>query len=195
MIPYGLPPGVLAAATSDVAPLPKALFTSQAYRGLAGVMAMWRRSVAPAVARARLAAFVGAGDVAAMRLLSADAPSITVEPRVGNDAVLDLLRGARLVLAPGHRSETFCLAAAEAIAMGVPVITLGIGSLKERVADGQTGFVCRDWAAMAERTRAVLTDDGLWRHLHGHGLATRVQGDWDRVAARWEAFVHEHIGH
>ncbi len=100
--------------------------------------------------------------------------------------MLDVLRGARLLLAPGHVSETFCLAAAEAVAMGVPVVTLGIGSLKERVSDGETGFVCRDWREMAVRTGDVLERPDLWRRLHLAGLASRSGRSWDEVAAVWE---------
>ena len=192
VIPYGLPPAVIAAAPASAPPAPHAIFTSQAYRGLREVIDMWRTRVAPRLPGARLSAFVGEGDVAAYAALAAGVPSIAVNRRVGNDAVLDVLRGARVLLAPGHRSETFCLAAAEAVAMGVPVATLGIGSLKERVAHGRTGFVCRGWDDLAEKTRLVLQDDALWSRLHARGLATRADNDWDHAAAHWEAFAHEH---
>ncbi len=193
VIPYGLPPRVLAAPAADRVPAPQTIFTSQAYRGLREVIGMWRAHVAPRCPGARLAAYIGAGDVAAFAALAAGEPSISIHPRVGNDAVLELLRGTRVLLAPGHQSETFCLAAAEAIAMGVPVVTLGIGSLKERVVDGRTGFVARGWREMAERTVALLTDEALWARQHAEGLATRVGNDWDRVAATWEHFVDEQI--
>lgn len=192
IIPYGLPPHLLTAAPAQDVPERRALFTSQAYRGLRPVIEMWRNQVAPQVRTARLTALIGAGDLRTYRGLAEGERSITVGPRIGNDAVLDTLRATRVLLAPGHRSETFCLAAAEAIAMGVPVVTLGIGSLKERVANGATGFICRDWREMAERTRALLTDDGLWRRMQAAGLATRANNDWDRAASAWDAFVNEH---
>ena len=192
VIPYGLPPAVITAAPASAPPAPHAIFTSQAYRGLRQVIETWRTHVAPRLPEARLSAFVGAGDVASYAALAADVPSITIGRRVGNDAVLDVLRGARVLLAPGHLSETFCLAAAEAVAMGVPVVTLGIGSLKERVVGGATGFICASWDDFADKTRRVLQDEALWSHLHACGLATRAGNDWDRVAAEWEAFAHEH---
>ena len=191
VIAYGLPPAVLAAEPASAPPAPQAIFTSQAYRGLRQVIQLWRTQVAPRVPGARLSAYVGAGDVAAYAALAADVPSITISGRIGNDAMLGVLRGARVLLAPGHRSETFCLAAAEAVAMGVPVVTLGIGSLKERVADAATGFICASWDAMAEKTRRILQEEALWSQLHRSGLATRAGNDWNRVAADWEAFAHE----
>ncbi len=191
-IPYGLPERVLAAAPAAAPPPPHAVFTSQAYRGLRGVIAMWRGQVAPRVPGARFSAFIDAADIAAYAALAEGEPSIAILPRVGNAAVIEMLRGARLLVAPGHRSETFCMAAAEAIAMGVPVVTQGIGSLAERVADGRTGFVCRrGGAAMARRIVEVLTDDGLWRSLHGGGLATRAGNGWAEAAGRWAAMARQ----
>ncbi len=189
VIPYGLPDRVRTAAPAAAPPPPHAAFTSQAYRGLREVIALWRRAVAPQIPHARLAAYIDAKDVPAYAALAAGAPSITVAPRIGNDGVLGVLRGARLLLAPGHRSETFCMAAAEAIAMGVPVITRGIGALKERVANNATGYTCRSNAEMAQRTRQVLTDDALWSRLHAAGVATRAGNGWDRAAKAWEEAI------
>lgn len=189
VIPYGLPERVLSAAVAADVPGPRAIFTSQAYRGLAEVIAMWRREIAPNLPAARLSAFLAAGDVARFSALAEGCPGIWIGPRIGNDAVLATLRSVRVLLAPGHRSETFCMAAAEAVAMGVPVVTLGIGSLKERVRDGVDGFVCADWASMAARTRAVLENDTLWRSLHTSGLDSRIGAGWGGVAERWRAFV------
>ncbi len=189
VIPYGLPPAVLAAAPGEGVPGPWAVFTSQAYRGLREVIALWRAAVAPRVPGARLVAYVGSADVATYATLAAGEASIEVRPRIGNAAMLDVLRSARLLLAPGHVSETFCLAAAEAVAMGVPVVTLGAGSLKERVADGSTGFVCKSWDEMAVRVRETLTQDAVWARLRSNGLASRSGGEWAVVARNWQSAV------
>ncbi len=193
VIPYGLPPAVLAAAPEAGVPGPCAVFTSQAYRGLREVVAMWRAEVSPRVPGARLVAYVADGDVAAYRALAEADGSIEVRGRVGNAAMLDVLRGARVLLAPGHVSETFCLAAAEAVAMGVPVVTLGTGSLKERVANGVTGFVCGDWAEMASRVREVLEDAALWGRMRSAGLASRSGMDWVSAAHAWEACAADNV--
>ncbi len=185
VIPYGLSDRILNAPMASAPPPPVALFTSQAYRGLKEVLAMWQSHVADAVPDAQLRAFIAADDVPAYRAL-AGSPGVTIAPRIGNDAVLAQLRQARVLLAPGHVSETFCLAAAEAIAVGVPVVTLGIGSLKERVRDGVDGFVCKSYAEMAERTRALLSDDALWLRMQAAGVATRSAKDWLSVAENWQ---------
>ena len=44
------------------------------------------------------------------------------------------------MLVPGHKGEVFCLAAEEAKALCVPIVTMGFGSLSERVDHLKTGL-------------------------------------------------------
>jgi glycosyltransferase involved in cell wall biosynthesis len=189
VVPHGVPEAVLSAAPAASPPPPHAVFVSQAYRGLADVIGLWRRVVGVNMRQARLTAFIAAGDVARYRALAAGDGSISILPRIPNAGMPALFAGARMLFAPGHASETFCLSAAEAIAMGVPVVTLGVGALKERVADGRTGFVCRDLREMGERALTLLTDDALWLRMQAEGLATRRNAGWGDVAKQWEDLV------
>jgi hypothetical protein len=185
IIPYGLSDRVLAAPTASTTPPPAALFTSQAYRGLAPVIDTWQRHVAPTNQAATLTAYIADADLLTYQALATDR-SITIAPRIGNDAILVRLRQTRLLVAPGHRSETFCLAAAEAIALGVPVVTLGIGSLKERIRHGIDGFICPDYETLGARTRDLLADDFLWHKFHQAALATREIQSWKTIARIWQ---------
>ena len=188
VIPYGLSARILDTPPAPAPPPPNAMFTSQAYRGLRDILRVWQSDVSPAVSGARLNAFIAAADVPAYAALASD-PGITIGPRIGNDGILAHLLQTRVLLAPGHVSETFCLAAAEAIALGVPVVTLGIGSLKERVRDDVDGFICRDFAEMAARTRDLLTDDTLWRRMQAAGVAARASRGWLDVARKWQTAI------
>jgi hypothetical protein len=185
-LPHGLPARILEAVPAGQIPGPEVIYASQAYRGLADVIALWRSRVAPAYPAARLRAYIAAEDVGRYRVLAAGAPSIEIRPRVTNGQMPEILRRARVMVAPGHLSETFCLAAAEAIAMGVPVVTLGHGALGERVDHGKTGLIGRDLAELAAHIGNLLDDHALWQRLHEAGLATRREADWDHVARLWE---------
>ncbi len=187
ILPHGLPQAFLAAAPASAPPAPRAVFASQPYRGLGPLLTLWRNTIEPSQPASRLTAYVPPDSLAAWRACAS--ATIDILPRAPNDAMPGILRAARLLLAPGHEAETFCLAAAEAVAMGVPVVTYGTGALRERVVDGVTGFICRDAAGMAARIAAILTDDALWRRMHAAGLATRPEAGWDRAAQRWEAFL------
>jgi glycosyltransferase involved in cell wall biosynthesis len=189
VLPHGVPEAVLAAAPAASPPPPHAIFVSQAYRGLAEVIGLWRDFVGVKNREARLTAFIAPGDVARYRGLAEGNGSITIMPRIANAGMPALFAGARVLFAPGHVCETFCLSAAEAVAMGVPVVTLGVGALKERVTDGRTGFVCRDHRQMGERALALLTDDALWLRMQAEGLATRQNAGWGEVAKNWEECV------
>ena len=95
-------------------------------------------------ALAQLAARGLAGDVEAIR-----------EPADLPGALAD----ADIFLLPSE-TESFGLAALEALACGVPVIASDVGGLPEVIRDGEVGFLCPlgDVAAMAARARRLLDD-------------------------------------
>jgi N-acetyl-alpha-D-glucosaminyl L-malate synthase BshA len=72
----------------------------------------------------------------------------------------DVLRGADVFLLPSE-TESFGLAALEAMASGVPVVASRVGGLPEVIVDGETGLLCPlgDVAAMADACLALLRDD------------------------------------
>lgn len=76
------------------------------------------------------------------------------------DGIGDLLRSADLFLLPSA-SESFGLAALEAMACGVPVIGSRVGGLPEVVEDGSSGFLLEvgDVDAMTARSLELLTNE------------------------------------
>ena len=78
--------------------------------------------------------------------------------------IKDLLK-SRVFLIPGHKSELFCLAAEEARELCIPIVTLGLGSLSERVIHGKTGFIAKDNYQFAKYTLDILEDHNTWKEL------------------------------
>jgi N-acetyl-alpha-D-glucosaminyl L-malate synthase BshA len=79
---------------------------------------------------------------------------------VGEQAhVQDLLRECAIFLLPSE-SESFGLAALEALASGVPVVASATGGLPEVIRDGETGFLVPldDPSAMAARVELLLDE-------------------------------------
>ena len=106
------------------------------------------------------------------------------------EPIEELLSIADVFLIPSG-SETFGLAALEAMACSVPVVSSHIGGLPELNVDGETGFLCPlgDIEALTEKTRAILSDDALHGRLSENARARAVNMfDQDRIAPMYEAY-------
>ena len=93
----------------------------------------------------------------------------------------DLLK-SRVFLVPGHKGELFCLAAEEARELCIPIVTLGIGSLSERVIHGKTGFIAKNKNEFANYSLDILINDSIWRELRNNLLDIRGSKKWNNVA-------------
>ena len=78
------------------------------------------------------------------------------------DPIEEILSIADVFLMPSG-SETFGLAALEAMACEVPVVATEVGGLPELIVNGETGYLCPldDVDAFTECTRRLLTDEDL----------------------------------
>ena len=100
-----------------------------------------------------------------------------------NDLLNELSR-ARVFLIPGHQSELFCLAAAEARQMCIPIVTLGLGCLSERVEHGKTGFIAKNLKQFSDYTIQLFENDKLWNSMREYLFLTRSKSNWDLVAKK-----------
>ena len=92
------------------------------------------------------------------------------------------LISSRMLLVPGHEAELFCLAAEEARELCLPIITLGIGSLSERVYHGVTGFIAKNNNEFSQYALNVFKDDKLWNDLRLNLLNLRGKKTWEKCA-------------
>jgi N-acetyl-alpha-D-glucosaminyl L-malate synthase BshA len=108
------------------------------------------------------------------------------------ESVGDVLRGADLFLLPSA-TESFGLAALEAMACAVPVVASATGGLPEVIQDGTTGFLAPvgDVAAMAERALRILEDPGTLERMRRAAAEHALQFSADRVVPRYEALYQE----
>ena len=79
--------------------------------------------------------------------------------------LIDELSTARVMLNPGHKGEVFCLAAEEARELCIPIVTMGIGSLRERVKHEITGFIAKNSDEFINYTIKILNDDNCYLNL------------------------------
>jgi glycosyltransferase involved in cell wall biosynthesis len=204
IIPYGLSAPFRQSARRTQPPAPRAIFTSNPLRRLDWVLARWAEAIRPLVPGAELHVFsslatYGGGSPAKRALAEpvlAQAQAlagagVVLRAPVAKPELAQELAQARLFLYGGDPGETFCLAAAESQAAGVPGVVARSTCLGERVGDGETGFVLDDDDAAGFGRRAVelLTDDGLWLKQHQACLARRRGLGWDEAAGLWEELL------
>ena len=96
--------------------------------------------------------------------------------------LLKELSSARLFLIPGHKAELFCLAAAEASQMCIPIVTLGYGCLSERVIHGKTGYIAKNNNEFAKYTLELFKNDHLWQSMRNNLKKIRSKIKWNNVA-------------
>jgi glycosyltransferase involved in cell wall biosynthesis len=205
-IPYGVLDRFRTASVREP-PAPRAIFTSNPLRGLDWLLDLWVARIRPAVPAGELHIYAGgavyglAGTPRARQmhevLARADAlaaSGVRRLPPVGRKALAAALSSARVMLYRGDPGETFCLALAEAQAMGVPAVVQPLGSTPERVIDGVTGRVAENDEAFVAAAVALLRDDELWRRWHLASLERQRGLNWHDVAARFEALMLDHAG-
>ena len=110
-------------------------------------------------------------------------------------AVDELLRCCDLFLLPSE-SESFGLAALEAMACGSPVVASRTGGLAEVVADGVSGHLLPvgDVEAMGDAAAAILSDQATWRRMSAAAREIAVtRFSAERIVPVYEAFYREII--
>lgn len=180
IIEHGIENTILNEQISHAPRPPHAAFISQSYRGLDDVIDVWKNFIHPKLPNAKLDVYSQTAQP-----LHLEKFGITQKGRMTRAQLLSELSDKRLMFIPGHRDETYCLAAAESLCLGIPVITYGYGSLKERVADKKTGIIATTPAEFAEQSIAILTDDVIWLDYHTNAVKTRAGADWDTRAEDW----------
>jgi L-malate glycosyltransferase len=121
---------------------------------------------------------------------------VRFESPATHEAVLDRLRGARLLVLPSTR-EGFGVAVLEANACGVPALVVQHpdNAALELVRDDVTGIIC-DLAAdpMAAQIRAYLADPSLQARMSKAARANAATYSWDAYVNKMEAALKSLVG-
>tara|TARA_Y100000590_G_C14928143_1_gene716476 strand:- start:15 stop:533 length:519 start_codon:yes stop_codon:yes gene_type:complete len=149
----------------------QAIFTSRPDRNLNKLLDIWNNKIFPNFKSAKLIITpdknVKEGNGVKFRTMSSQ-----------NKLIDDLLK-SRIFLIPGHKAELFCLAAEEARELCIPIITLGIGSLFERVQHEKTGFIAKNDSEFADYTIELFRNDTLWNSIRSNLINLRGSKNWE----------------
>ncbi len=156
------------------------------YKGVDVLLDAWPRVLAERP-RARLV-LVGAGTAEGemRRRASSDRlnASVSFEGFVSEDAKIDWLRRAAVVVQPSHK-EGWGLTVLEANACGTPVVATEVPGLRDSVRSGETGLLVPrgDAPALADGLVRVLSDSCLRDRLAAGARGWAERFRWDEVAA------------
>jgi glycosyltransferase involved in cell wall biosynthesis len=108
---------------------------------------------------------------------------VQFKPGLSRWEMRDCLRSLDVFVLPSHQ-EGLCIAALEAMACGVPVVSTRCGGPEEFVVDGETGLLV-DGApeAMANAIATILGNEGLRIRMSGGARAIVERRYTERAAA------------
>ena len=103
------------------------------------------------------------------------------------DAIEELLALADVFLLPSE-NESFGLAALEAMACEVPVVSSNAGGIPEVNIEGETGFLCEvgDTKTMAEKVIYLLENDDVLKQFRHNALAKANEFHIDLILPQYE---------
>src|SRR5690606_8948855 len=108
------------------------------------------------------------------------------------DAIEELLSISDVFLLPSA-TESFGLAALEAMACEVPVVSSNAGGIPEVNIDGETGFLCPvgDIQEMADKTILLLTNAGMHARFRENALKRAEHFHIDLILPLYEEYYKE----
>lgn len=108
------------------------------------------------------------------------------------DQVEDILSIADLFLIPSG-SETFGLAALEAMSCSVPVISSNIGGLPEVNIHGKTGYLCDldDVDCMSDYAVQILSDEELHKELSQNARKQAEMFEMSKIISQYEEYYKQ----
>lgn len=152
----------------------QAIFTSYSDRNLDLLVNIWKNKIYPINKKRKLL----------ITPIKENYHNYNIFNRIFGDKkiLLNDILNSRICLIPGHKAELFCIAAEEARELCVPIITLGIGSLSERVLHNKTGFVAKNPNEFADYTTLLFNDDKLWFDIRKNLFNLRGSKIWKNIA-------------
>ena len=151
-----------------------AIFTSRQDRNLELLLSIWQNEIIKKNNKLKL--------LATENNFNFNDKSIITRKLGDRLKLVEDLKNSRVCLIPGHKAELYCLAAEEAKALCIPIVTLGIGSLKERVQHEKTGYIANNNEEFVHFTLRLFEDNNVWKTMRNNLINQRGLKTWKDTA-------------
>jgi glycosyltransferase involved in cell wall biosynthesis len=199
IIEYGLSESVLQSPTVEAQNRNlKVYFTSNPLRSLRWIVDLWVKKIHPQVPTAELHVFAGwktygAWGLSVKKMMQIEidyaalfaSSNVIIREVIPKTILFEEMRNGRAIFYRGDKAETFCLAVAEAQALGLPAVVCDLGSMKERVEHGVTGFILKSEDAFAESAIRVLKDEKLHAWMSNNAILASKNLTWLSAANKF----------
>lgn len=98
--------------------------------------------------------------------------------------LIEFLSNFRILIIPGHKGEVFCNVAEEAKALCIPIVTMGIGALKERVINNHNGYVCNNFVDFEEKILKLMNNDEIYLKFKKNLYNDRGSNKWEDTVVK-----------
>ena len=110
--------------------------------------------------------------------------NIYKKPYLEKNKLIEFLSNFRLLIVPGHKGEVFCNVAEEAKALCIPIVTMGIGALSERVRHNFNGFICKNIDDFENKIFDLMNNDELYLTLKNNLYKERGLNKWKNTVEK-----------
>ena len=185
----------------DKVPPPIAIITTHPLHGLKNILDLWRKLVYPKVKSAELHIYSASmyNNRINIKLreiykevVAARAKNVFIKQPNADKYMAEVYRQARVHLYPVIKTEYYGSTLAETQACGTPAVIYQGGAngiyAKERISDGQTGYISPDDDAFANLVVQLLSEDsGMYWSLSREAKTLKASRSWQNVAIEFEA--------
>ena len=151
------------------------IFTSRSDRNLDLLLDIWDNYIYPKFSHAKLLITPPLNKIN-------QSNNIYLRNMNSQENMIKDVKKSRIFLIPGHKSELYCLAAEEARELCVPTVTLGLGSLSERVVHEKTGFIAKNKLEFSKYVIELYNNEKLWNGIRDNLFRMRGSNKWKNVA-------------
>jgi glycosyltransferase involved in cell wall biosynthesis len=176
---------------------PRALVTTHPGRGLNWLLDVWCDKIFPEVPWAELhiySAVLERGALGATipeRLVpvldkarAAEAQGVRFKRPLGDADMTEVYRQARAHLYPGSERDMLCSTLAESQSVGLPCVARPLGASKERMRDGESGYLVADDEAFAAAAKALLLDTDVFNGFSEQARSRQEGEGWEHAASQ-----------